>query len=121
MFRPRGKQFNRTDSSSSSLDSSGGANSKSGFCGQCGGRHKASQCLGVRGPCNNYGQIRHFARVCPYASGRHSNLSQQGLLDVLHGDRIPLLSPNDQVIIHLKRLGSEGLLNLSSWDLSALM
>ncbi|KZV52433.1 glutamate 5-kinase isoform 1 [Dorcoceras hygrometricum] len=42
------------------------------------------------------------------------------LLEVLRRDCIRLLSPNDQVISHRKRLGSDDLLNLSTWDLSEL-
>ncbi|KZV27804.1 hypothetical protein F511_39581 [Dorcoceras hygrometricum] len=42
------------------------------------------------------------------------------LLEVLRRDRIPLLSPNDQVISHRKRLGLEDLLNLSTRDLNKL-
>ncbi|KZV39586.1 hypothetical protein F511_02049 [Dorcoceras hygrometricum] len=50
-FSPRGKQFKRLGSSSSGLDSSGGASSRAVICGQCGGRHLTSQCHGVHGAC----------------------------------------------------------------------
>ncbi|KZV51173.1 hypothetical protein F511_19723 [Dorcoceras hygrometricum] len=64
-FRPRVRQFKRSSSSSSSSGGSNGARPNASFCGQCGGKHKPSQCVGVRGACNNYGQVGHFARVFP--------------------------------------------------------
>ncbi|KZV40354.1 hypothetical protein F511_01676 [Dorcoceras hygrometricum] len=83
-FRPRGKQFKKTGHSSSygSVSSSSGSGSGSGsgggFCSQCGGRHEASQCHGVRGLCHLCGQPGHFARACPSIGGRSTGQSQQG-------------------------------------------
>ncbi|KZV47793.1 hypothetical protein F511_33036 [Dorcoceras hygrometricum] len=99
--------------------SSGGASSKSGFCVQCGGKHPTSHCHGVLGACHTCGQIGHFARMF---LPRDSILicRSKVLLEVLRGDRIQLLSPSDKTINHLKRLGSEGLINLSNRDFSGL-
>ncbi|KZV30459.1 ecotropic viral integration site 5 protein [Dorcoceras hygrometricum] len=52
-FRPRGRQFKRSSSSSSSSGGSSGRRPTASFCGQCGGKHRSSQCIGVRGACNN--------------------------------------------------------------------
>ncbi|KZV33383.1 hypothetical protein F511_12944 [Dorcoceras hygrometricum] len=72
-FRPKGRHFKRSSSSSSSSGGSGGVRTNVSYCGQCGGKHRPSQCVGVRGACNNCGQVGNFARVCP-------TLGQQALI-----------------------------------------
>ncbi|KZV15721.1 hypothetical protein F511_20024 [Dorcoceras hygrometricum] len=64
-FRPRGRRFKRSSSSSSCSGGSGGVRTSVSYCGQCGGKHRPSQCVGVRGACNNCGQVGHYAGVCP--------------------------------------------------------
>ncbi|KZV30882.1 hypothetical protein F511_10816 [Dorcoceras hygrometricum] len=76
-FRPRGKKFKRSGLSSSYSSGTSGASSGAAFCGQCGGKHRLSQCIGVRGACNWCGQVGNFARVCP-VMGQQPNLLQQG-------------------------------------------
>ncbi|KZV16647.1 hypothetical protein F511_14717 [Dorcoceras hygrometricum] len=78
-FKPRGKQFKKkAHSSSSGSVSSGGSNSGSMFCGQCGGKHETLQCRGVRGLCHICGQPGNFARACPLMVGQPLGQSQQG-------------------------------------------
>ncbi|KZV33887.1 hypothetical protein F511_11097 [Dorcoceras hygrometricum] len=78
-FKPRGKQFKRrSNSSSSGSVSSCGSGSGGALCGQCGGRHMASQCRGFQGNCYKCGQTSHLARACPSARGQPSNFSQHG-------------------------------------------
>ncbi|XP_073061867.1 uncharacterized protein [Primulina eburnea] len=72
-LRPRGKQFKKPGSSSSSSGSSGnrGAYHYSGpYCDHCGGKHSSNQCVGVQGVCNVCGRPGHFARVCPSKTGK---------------------------------------------------
>ncbi|KZT76129.1 hypothetical protein F511_46846 [Dorcoceras hygrometricum] len=101
-FRPRGKQFkNKGHSSSSGSVSSGsgsgsGGGSGGGYCSQCGGRHEASQCRGVRGLCHLCGQPGHFARACPSIGGRSTGQSQQGSASGSLSDNSLLCSPSDQ-------------------------
>ncbi|KZV19373.1 hypothetical protein F511_32587 [Dorcoceras hygrometricum] len=64
-FRPRGRCFKRSSSSSSNSGGSSGVRPNASFFGQCGGKHRPSQCIGVLGACNNCGLVGHFARVCP--------------------------------------------------------
>ncbi|XP_075478937.1 uncharacterized protein LOC142519797 [Primulina tabacum] len=69
-LRPRGKQFKKPGSSSSSLGSSGnrGGYRYSGpYCDHCGGKHSS---IGVQGVCNNCGRPGHFSRVCPSKMGK---------------------------------------------------
>ncbi|XP_073303648.1 uncharacterized protein [Primulina huaijiensis] len=72
-LRPRGKQFKKPGSSSSSSGRSGnrGGYRYSGPYGDhCGGKHFSNQCVGVQGVCNNCGRPGHFARVCPSKTGK---------------------------------------------------
>ncbi|XP_075477749.1 uncharacterized protein LOC142518817 [Primulina tabacum] len=72
-LRPRGKQFKKPGSSSSSSGSSGnrGGYRYSGpYCDHCGGKHSSNQCVGVQGVCNVCGRPGHFARVCPSKTGK---------------------------------------------------
>ncbi|XP_073039136.1 uncharacterized protein [Primulina eburnea] len=72
-LRPRGKQFKKPGSSSSSSGSSGnrGAYRYSGpYCDHSGGKHSSNQCVGVQGVCNVCGRPSHFARVCPSKMGK---------------------------------------------------
>ncbi|XP_073138920.1 uncharacterized protein [Henckelia pumila] len=70
-FRPKGKQFKKSGSSSSSSSGqrpfgTGQRSSESGvYCGKCGGRHATEQCRGVSGTCNICRQPGHYAKVCP--------------------------------------------------------
>ncbi|XP_075504476.1 uncharacterized protein LOC142541913 [Primulina tabacum] len=74
-LHPRGKQFKKPGSSSSSSGSSGnrGVYRYSGpYCDHCGGKHSSNQCVGVQGFCNVCGRPGHFARVCPSKTGKSS-------------------------------------------------
>ncbi|KZV39423.1 hypothetical protein F511_31267 [Dorcoceras hygrometricum] len=73
-FRPRGRQFKKKFgfSSSGSGSSSSGSSSKVEFCGQCGGKHPTTQCVGMQGSCDVCEQYGHFARVCPLSGSQHT-------------------------------------------------
>ncbi|KZV49910.1 hypothetical protein F511_41213 [Dorcoceras hygrometricum] len=63
-FKPKEKQFkNKSSSTSSGFDSFGGGSSREVFCGQCGGRHPTTQCVGVQGVCHICGKHENFARA----------------------------------------------------------
>ncbi|XP_073152896.1 uncharacterized protein [Henckelia pumila] len=70
-FRPKGKQFKKQGSSSSSFGGSKtyvlsqGSGSTGWFCSKCGGRHSSDACKGVSGTCNLCNRPGHYARVCP--------------------------------------------------------
>ncbi|KZV38228.1 hypothetical protein F511_37215 [Dorcoceras hygrometricum] len=72
--RSRGHQFKAKQGSNSSGSGSSSSSSspRAIFCGQCGGKHPSTQCVGVQGACNNCGQYGHFARVCPLAGSQHT-------------------------------------------------
>ncbi|KZV52059.1 hypothetical protein F511_19403 [Dorcoceras hygrometricum] len=72
--RPRGRQFKKKSGSSSSGSgsSSSGSSSKVEYCGQCGGKHPTTQCVGVQGSYNVCGQYGHFAMVCPLSGSQHT-------------------------------------------------
>ncbi|XP_073120440.1 uncharacterized protein [Henckelia pumila] len=67
-FRPKGKQFKKPGSISSSsggskqYGSSQGSGSTVWFCSKCGGRHSSNACKGVTGTCNLYNRPGHYAR-----------------------------------------------------------
>ncbi|XP_075486327.1 uncharacterized protein LOC142525930 [Primulina tabacum] len=72
-LRPRGKQFKKPGSSSSSsgsLGNRGGYRYSGPYCDHCGGKHSSNQCVGVQGVCNVCGRPGHFARVCPSKTGK---------------------------------------------------
>ncbi|KZV30764.1 hypothetical protein F511_40973 [Dorcoceras hygrometricum] len=78
-FRPRGQQFKKkSGSGSSGSGSSSSSGSRVEFCGFCGGKHSSTQCVGVQGSCNLYGQYGHFARVCPTAGAQQTAAQPQG-------------------------------------------
>ncbi|KZV44620.1 hypothetical protein F511_33028 [Dorcoceras hygrometricum] len=78
-FRPRGRQFKKkSGSSSSGSGSSSSSSPRAEFCGQCVGKHPTTQCVGVEGACNNFGQYGHFARVCPLDGSQHTADPPQG-------------------------------------------
>ncbi|KZV18102.1 hypothetical protein F511_35554 [Dorcoceras hygrometricum] len=57
----------KKSSSSSGSDRSGGGILTAVFCGQCGGRHPATQCIGVQGACHLCWQHGQFSMMCPSA------------------------------------------------------
>ncbi|KZV58399.1 hypothetical protein F511_26612 [Dorcoceras hygrometricum] len=59
----------RSNSDITSVTSGG---TKVEYCGQCGGKHPTTQCVGVQGSCNVCGQYGHFARVCPLSGSQHT-------------------------------------------------
>ncbi|XP_075479463.1 uncharacterized protein LOC142520350 [Primulina tabacum] len=69
-LRPRGKQFKKPGSSSSSSGNRGGYRYSGPYCDHCGGKHSSNQCVGVQGVCNNCGRPGHFSRVCPSKTGK---------------------------------------------------
>ncbi|XP_075516009.1 uncharacterized protein LOC142550845 isoform X1 [Primulina tabacum] len=81
-FNAKGKQFKKqTRSSSSSSGSQRGSSvgSPGGvFFDRCGGKHFSTQCTGVHGSCNIYGQVGHYARVCPNAASQQFQQPQFG-------------------------------------------
>ncbi|XP_073035231.1 uncharacterized protein [Primulina eburnea] len=81
-FKTKGKQFKKeTRSSSSSSGSQRGSSvgSPGGvFCDRCGGKHFSTQCTGVQGSCNIFGQVGHYARVCPNAPRQQFQQPQFG-------------------------------------------
>ncbi|KZV39031.1 hypothetical protein F511_07978 [Dorcoceras hygrometricum] len=77
--RPRGQQFKKKPvSSSSGSGSSSNSSPRANFCGQCGGKHPSTQCVGVQSACNLCGQYGHFARVCPLSGSQHIAAPPQG-------------------------------------------
>ncbi|KZV49117.1 beta-galactosidase 13-like [Dorcoceras hygrometricum] len=78
-FRPRGRQFKRSSSSSSGSRGSNGARPTASFCGQCGGKNKPSNCIGVRGACNNCGQRSEFQPLETSSVRELSLFEQPGL------------------------------------------
>ncbi|XP_073158307.1 uncharacterized protein [Henckelia pumila] len=72
-LRPKGKQFKKSGSSSTSSEGSGkqsGQRYTGPYCDNCGGKHFSNQCVGVQGLCNVCGRPGHFARVCPSQTGK---------------------------------------------------
>ncbi|XP_073295903.1 uncharacterized protein [Primulina huaijiensis] len=60
------KKQTRSSSSSSGSQRGSSVGSPGGvFCERCGGKHISTQFTGVRGSYNIYGQVGHYARVCP--------------------------------------------------------
>ncbi|KZV26449.1 Copia-like retrotransposable element [Dorcoceras hygrometricum] len=78
-FRPKVKQFKKSNSSSSSSSGqrkygSSQRSSESGaYCGKYGGRHATDQCRGVSGICNVCRQPGHYAKVCSQRATAASN------------------------------------------------
>ncbi|KZT76201.1 hypothetical protein F511_46774 [Dorcoceras hygrometricum] len=60
-------------SSSSGSGSSCSGGTKVEYCGQCGGKHPTSQCVGVQGSCNVCGQYGHFACDVSILMGSRKN------------------------------------------------
>ncbi|KZV54397.1 hypothetical protein F511_28834 [Dorcoceras hygrometricum] len=119
----KGNQFKKKSTSSSSgSDSSGGVSSRAVFCGPCGGRHPTTQCIGVHGVCHLCGKHGHFARVCPSARRQCFTPSHRVSREHRLGDLmlLPSLSSPEGCFRRLVIRGSEGLLILSSHDLSKL-
>ncbi|XP_073152987.1 uncharacterized protein [Henckelia pumila] len=72
-LRPKGKQFKKSGSSSTSSEGSGKQSGQcytGPYCDNCGGKHFSNQCVGVQGLCNVCGRPGHFARVCPSQTGK---------------------------------------------------
>ncbi|XP_073138128.1 uncharacterized protein [Henckelia pumila] len=64
-LRPKGKQFKKSGSSSTSSEGFGkqsGQRYTGPYCDNCGGKHFSNQCVGVQGLCNVCGRPGHFAR-----------------------------------------------------------
>ncbi|XP_073284438.1 uncharacterized protein [Primulina huaijiensis] len=91
-FKAKGKQFKkqtRSSSSSSGSQRGGSVGSTVGvFCDRCGDKHISTQCTGVHGSCNIYGQVGHYARVCPNAARQQFQQPQFG-----QGFRGPAIRP----------------------------
>ncbi|XP_075486195.1 uncharacterized protein LOC142525792 [Primulina tabacum] len=119
-LRPRGKQFKKPGSSSSSSGSSGnrGGYRYSGpYCDHCGGKHSSNQCVGVQRVCNNCGRPGHFARVCPSKTGKSAQAGSGA-----QSKRIPAASQSSHQPIrpsHQSR-GQGGQQNQSSVHVFAL-
>ncbi|XP_073026834.1 uncharacterized protein [Primulina eburnea] len=69
-LRPRGKQFKKPGSSSSSSGNRGGYRYSGPYCDHCRGKHSSNQCIGVQGVCNNCVRPGYFTRVCPSKTGK---------------------------------------------------
>ncbi|KZV27036.1 hypothetical protein F511_38653 [Dorcoceras hygrometricum] len=71
-FRPRGHQFKKKSGSSSSVSGSSSNDSsyKVEFCGQCGGKHPMTQCVGVQASVSSSAYIidTMTSRLLPQAS-----------------------------------------------------
>ncbi|KZV55542.1 uridine-cytidine kinase C-like [Dorcoceras hygrometricum] len=102
-FRPRVKPFKSSGSSSSGSDSSSGVSSRAVIYGQwvAGIRVRSvMECKVLAISMCKLDTLRR--RVLPWEIALI--YSSRVLLDILHGDRLPLLNPNDQFLVRVPRL-----------------